>query len=79
MPRRASKNPTKRGDPNQLAARILREIEAKEEGKNPFAVALGRLGASKGGRARAEKLSPQARRVIARKAARARWKRGKSQ
>jgi hypothetical protein len=41
--------------------------------KNPFAAALGRLGAKKGGLARARALSPRRRREIARKAARARW------
>ncbi len=41
--------------------------------KNPFAAALGRLGARKGGVARARALSPKRRREIARKAARARW------
>ena len=34
----------------------------------------GRLGGLKGGKARAEKLSPEERREIARKAANARWK-----
>jgi hypothetical protein len=43
------------------------------EEKNPAAVALGRLGASKGGKARAEKLSPERRKEIASKAAKARW------
>ena len=43
------------------------------KGKNPAAVALGRLGGLKGGRARAEKLSPQRRSAIARKAANSRW------
>jgi hypothetical protein len=43
-------------------------------GKNPHAVELGRLGGLKGGRARAEALSPEQRRKIARKAAQARWK-----
>jgi hypothetical protein len=41
--------------------------------KNPAAVALGRLGGLKGGKARAEKLSAEQRTVIARKAAEARW------
>lgn len=41
--------------------------------KNPAAVALGRLGGLKGGKARAEKLTPKKRRDIASKAARARW------
>jgi len=36
-------------------------------------MALGRLGGLKGGRARAEKLSPRRRREIARRAAFARW------
>ena len=40
--------------------------------KNPAAVALGRLGGLKGGRARAEKLSPEQRREIAKNAAKAR-------
>jgi hypothetical protein len=41
--------------------------------KNPAAVALGRLGGSKGGTARAAKLSSKRRTAIARKAAKARW------
>jgi hypothetical protein len=44
--------------------------------KNPFAAALGRLGAKKGGLARARALSAKRRRQIARKAARARWANG---
>ena len=43
------------------------------EGKNPHAVALGRLGGLKGGKARAEKLSPEQRKEIAKKAAQTRW------
>jgi hypothetical protein len=45
-----------------------------EDGKTPAAVALGRLGGKKGGKARAEKLTPEQRSEIARKAAAARWK-----
>jgi hypothetical protein len=45
------------------------------EGKNPHAVALGRLGGLKGGKARAAKLAPEQRKEIARLAAQARWKR----
>ena len=41
--------------------------------KNPAAVALGKLGGPKGGRARADKLSPEVRKAIAQKAAKARW------
>ena len=42
--------------------------------KNPAAVALAALGASKGGKARAKKLSFKKRKAIATKAAKARWK-----
>jgi hypothetical protein len=42
-------------------------------GKNPAAVALGKLGGAKGGRARAEALSPAKRSRIAKRAAKARW------
>lgn len=36
---------------------------------------LGKIGGPKGGRARADKLSPERRKAIARKAAQARWTR----
>lgn len=42
--------------------------------KNPAAVALGKLGGLKGGKARAKSLSPEKRAEIARKAAETRWK-----
>ena len=48
-------------------------IPDKDAGKNPAAVALGRLGGMKGGKARAEALSPRKRKAIAKKAAEARW------
>ena len=48
----------------------------KGEGKNPAAVALGKLGGAKGGAARAAALSPRRRKMIARKAARVRWAKG---
>lgn len=44
-----------------------------DAGKNPAAVALGKLGGAKGGRARADKLSPAKRKQIAKKAAMKRW------
>jgi hypothetical protein len=80
MPTRASKKRPK--DVNQLAKLIVdmstgeipKEGPPVEPQKNPAAVALGKLGASKGGRARAEKLSDEQRHEIARKAAAARWK-----
>lgn len=49
------------------------EDEKPDEGKNPHAVALGRLGGQKGGKARAKKLTPEQRQEIARKAAEVRW------
>lgn len=66
MPKRSSK------DINQMAAEILRAA-TEEPGKNPAAVALGRRGGKKGGKARAERLTPQQRAEIAQKAAAARW------
>jgi hypothetical protein len=43
------------------------------EDKHAAAVALGRLGGLKGGKARTEKLSPERRKEIAQRAASARW------
>ena len=81
MPNRSStkKKPT---DINQLAAAIVAEATGDEDqaepvvvddGKNPAAVALGRLGGKKGGKARAASLTPEQRADIARKAAAKRW------
>jgi hypothetical protein len=73
-------------DPSQLAKLIVDiaagEIEDRkptpaEEGKNPAAVALGRLGGLKGGVARAAKLTVKEKTAIARKAATARWKKNR--
>jgi len=67
-------------DINQLAAFIAEQTTADpkpdqsaEPQKNPAAVELGRLGGKKGGKARTEKLTPEQRKEIAKKAARARW------
>lgn len=49
------------------------ELTAEKPEKNPAAVALGRLGGLKGGKARAAKLSSAKRKAIAKKAAAARW------
>jgi hypothetical protein len=51
-----------------------RSGKPKSSGKNPAAVALGRLGGLKGGKARAEKLSAERRSEIASLAAEARWR-----
>ena len=48
-------------------------LKDPNEGKNPHAVALGRLGGQKGGKARAKKLSKDQRRRIAVLAAKKRW------
>lgn len=55
-------------------AEQLPKKKPAEPEKNPAAVALGRLGGKKGGKARAEKLSQKERSEIALKAAKARWK-----
>ena len=62
-----------------LAARVVAEATGAapktpdpDAGKNPAAVQLGKLGAAKGGKARAAKLTAKKRREIAKKAA-ARW------
>jgi hypothetical protein len=53
----------------QVAGETLKPVPEK----NAAAVALGRLGGLKGGKARAKKLSPDERTAIARKAASGRW------
>ncbi len=60
-------------DLNQLAHSILERTTKPVDGKNPAAVALGRLGGLKGGKARAQKLSAERRKEIAENAARKRW------
>lgn len=52
---------------------MLRNM-AENIDKNPAAVALGRLGGLKGGKARAKSLTATQRAEIAKKAAVARWK-----
>ena len=58
-------------DCNVIAKAIV--DAATEEEKNPAAVALGKLGGLKGGRARVDNMTPQQRSESARKAAQARW------
>lgn len=71
MPKRSSK------DLNQAAFSVVQQVTqaAPETTKNPAAVALGRLGGLKGGKARANALSPAKRKAIAQKAAKSRWQR----
>lgn len=49
------------------------DAKPKDDDKDPAAVALGRKGGLKGGKARAAALSPEQRSEIARKAAAKRW------
>lgn len=78
MPSRSSK-PKRPRDVSQRAKLIVDiatgivEDQNPDEGKNPHAVALGRLGGKKGGEARAKILSKKRRAEIARDAAKARW------
>ena len=75
MPKRPRKLPK---DPNSRAFQIVQlatgetELPPEPE-KNPHAVALGRLGGVKGGKARAARMSKKARSDSARRAAAARW------
>jgi len=66
-------------DANALAAFIVghatRDYAPAKPEKNPTAVALGRLGGLKGGKARAKKLSAKERSEIAKKAATHQWNR----
>ncbi len=72
-------NPKRPRDANQLAKSIVdlstgkAEEPSPDEGKDPAAVALGRKGGLKGGKARAAKMSKEERSEAARKAAHARW------
>jgi hypothetical protein len=77
MPKRSRKPRTP--DPNLTAFNIVQAIagepapEPTPDGKDPAAVALGRKGGLKGGKARAAKMTKAQRSESARKAARARW------
>lgn len=75
-----SKKPKRPRDINQLAKFTIDVATGEEElpenkpsGKNPAAVALGKLGGKKDGKARAAKLTAEQRQAIARKAAVSRW------
>jgi len=84
MPRRSSKQ-ARLPDPNVLAFSIVQAVTGEppapppvDDGKNPHAVALGRMGGLKGGKARAAKLTKVQRSAIAKKAAEARWGKSRS-
>jgi hypothetical protein len=76
MPKRSRKP----SDLNQLAARIVADSTSEEptttqepKAKDPAAVALGRRGGLKGGKARMADLTTEQRSELAKKAAAARW------
>jgi hypothetical protein len=76
MPDRSRKRPR---DLNQLAKSLVDDTtdplpaDDPADERDPLAVELGRRGGLKGGKARAEKLTPEERAESARRAARARW------
>ncbi len=82
------KRARKRPDPAVMGFDIMQRVVAASgdtpdgpapnlEGKDPAAVALGRKGGLKGGPARAAAMTKKQRVASAKKAARARWARGK--
>lgn len=92
MPTRSSKGnrPKRKGTDHDFAVNAFRVVEQAigermdgsplpdpDAGKNPHAVALGRLGGQKGGQVRAARLSVRRRVQIARQAAQARWEKKK--
>ncbi len=73
-----AKTPKRPRDPNQLAKLVIdiasgERNDGQASGKSEMAI-LGRAGGLKGGKARAEKISPERRAEIARRAAEARWR-----
>jgi hypothetical protein len=77
-----TQTPKRPRDLNEWAKRMVdiatgevndRAPTPEEQGKDPAAVARGRLGGAKGGKARAESLTPAERQASAQKAIRARW------
>ena len=86
MNKRSSKRKKRDHEASVTAFRVVQEATADwdqspavedkpldTKGKNPNAVAIGRLGRKKGGKARAKKLASEQRCEITRKAAQTRW------
>jgi hypothetical protein len=80
MPNRSSNRGQGPKDINQIAFDVVQKaigakpnVEPPDPTKNPAAVSQGRLGGLKGGKARADKLTPERRKEIARTAAEKRW------
>jgi hypothetical protein len=78
VPDRSRKRPR---DVNELAKQLVDEATGEappfdpDAGKDPAAVALGRKGGLKGGKARAAKMTPEERSEAGKRAAEARWSR----
>lgn len=73
----SGKNPKRPRDANQLAKKIVDLAAGSDEDEEidpASAKGRGAKGGANGGSARANALSPEERRAIARKAAQARWK-----
>ena len=76
-----SRQKKQKKDVNEIAYSMVQAIASGEiptsmrtpDGKNPFAVALGRRGGLKGGKARAASMTAKERSEGAKKAAMARW------
>ena len=80
MAKSPKKKPNVREDASTLAFRIVAEATGEapktpdpDAGKDPAAVALGRKGGLKGGKARAAKMTKKHRTASAKKAAAVRW------
>lgn len=79
-PKKPAPKPKAKLDLNQLAARIVAEATGAapktpdpDAGKDPAAVALGRKGGLKGGKARAKSMTKKQRTASAKKASAVRW------
>jgi hypothetical protein len=81
VPNRSSKRGQGPKDFHQIAYEVFQKAigeipkeEPPDPNKDPKAVTLGRMGGLKGGKARAESLTPEKRKEIAKKAAEKRWR-----
>lgn len=69
VPRRLS---SEAAPPDPPVSNVV-QFPARQKAKNPAAVALGKLGGAKGGRARAERLTTEQKKAIAQQGGQARW------
>ena len=71
MPKRSRKSAS--SDSNPIANVVVEQDATEKREKDPAAVALGRKGGLKGGKARAAKLTKEQLSASAKKAAQTRW------